>query len=542
MRALWLGMLLVGCGSSTSEATPTPDAGDDAIADTGTIVEDTQETSTCGSGIATAPGTVLTDLGVVEGSDQGKTWAFRAIPFAAPPTGALRFKPPQPATCWNDKRAAKAWGAICPQLDAMGKVVGNEDCLTLNVWTPKDPAADKKPRAVMVFMHGGGHVQGSAAVQSSDGTYIYDGEPIATQGDVVVVTIQFRLGPLGYLAHPALTAEDEHHSSGMLGALDQIAALKWVQKNIASFGGDPSRVTIFGESAGGVAICTMIASPLAKGLFSSAIMESGGCPGKALKDAEAHGVDVATKAGCTGDIPKCLRSLSVDALLTAIPATVDVAGKIGDYNVVVDGYVLPETPLVRIAAGTHNHVPFVFGSNTDETSRAVPAITTEDDYKAAVAALAPTLVDPIMAEYPSSEYGNPRRAFVALTTDAKFVCPLRNLAKALIKGQTEPGYRYVFAHPLENGSAVLKALGAWHGGELPYVFGHLALAGYTPGKTDIAVSNTMIARWSQFAKTGDPGSWPKWDATDPYLRIDEPATSETGVRTKQCDFWDGLGL
>jgi para-nitrobenzyl esterase len=540
MRALWLGLLLVGCGSSASEASPTPDAGDDsATVDSAT---DASETATCGSEIATAPGTVRTDLGVVEGAEQGKTWAFHAIPYAAPPVGALRFRPPQPATCWNDKRPAKAWGAICPQLDTTGKVVGNEDCLTLNVWTPKDPKADGKPRAVMVFMHGGGHVVGASSQQTTDGTRIYDGEIVATKGDVVVVSIDFRLGPLGYLAHPALTAEDAHHSSGMLGAQDQIAALQWVKRNIASFGGDPSRVTIFGESAGGVAMCTMVASPLAKGLFSGVIMESGGCPAKALKDAEAHGVDVATKAGCTGDIPKCLRSLSVEALLTAIPATVDIAGKTGDYNVVVDGYVLPDTPLARIKAGTHNHVPFVFGSNTDETSRAAPMISTEDEYRAAVAALAPTFVDAILAQYPSSEYGNPRRAFVAVTTDAKFVCPLRNLGKALIASQTEPAYRYVFAHALENGTTITKALGAWHGGELPYVFGHLAVAGYTPGPTDLAVSDTTIARWTQFANTGDPGSWPKWDATDPYFRIDEPATSAVGVRTKQCDFWDSIGL
>src|SRR5262249_47813871 len=154
------------------------------------------------------------------------------------------------------------------------------------------------------------------------------------------------------------------------------------------------------ESAGGVAICTMVASPLAKGLFSRAVMESGGCPGKALEDAEPHGVDLATKAGCTGDIPKCLRSLSVDALLTAIPAPVDAAAKIGDYPVLADGYVPPDQPLVRTAAAPHNHVPFVFGSTSDETSRAAPAITTEDEYKAAVTALAPTLVDSIMGQYP----------------------------------------------------------------------------------------------------------------------------------------------
>jgi para-nitrobenzyl esterase len=540
MRALLLGLFVVGCGSSTPEASPTPDAAGDSAIDS--TPSDAAESGACGSELATPPGTVRTELGVVEGAEQGKTWAFHAIPFAAPPVGALRYAPPQAGTCWNDKRPAKNWGAVCPQLDAMGKVVGQEDCLTLNVWTPKEPAADAKPRAVMVFMHGGGHVQGSAAQKTADGTYIYDAEPIVTKGDVVVVTIQFRLGPLGYLAHPALTAEDPHHSSGMLGALDQLAALQWVQRNIAAFGGDPSRVTIFGESAGGVAICTMIASPLAKGLFSRAIMESGGCPAKPLKDAEAHGVDLATKAGCTGDVPKCLRSLSVDALLTTIPASVDVAGKLGDYNVIVDGWVLPEMPIARITAGTHNHVPFVFGSNSDETSRVVPAIATEDDYRAAVTALAPTFVDPIMAEYPSSEYGNPRRAFVALTSDAKFVCPLRKLGKALIAGQTEPAYRYVFAHALENGTAVTKALGVWHGGELPYVFGHLAVAGYMPGPTDLAVSDTTIARWTNLAKSGDPGAWPKWDATDPYLEIDEPAISAVGVRTKQCDFWDSLGL
>jgi para-nitrobenzyl esterase len=516
MRAL-AALLLIACGGSTAPAgEPPADAG--------------PEIDSCASDVAAKAGTVITDRGAVTGVEAGETWSFRGIPFAT----AARFRRPEPISCWKGERAAKDWAPKCAQLDADGKPIGSEDCLTLNVWAPKAASA---PRPLMVFIHGGGHAVGSAAEQLPDGTYLYDGASLATKGDVVVITIQYRVGPLGWLAHPALAADDPNQSSGMLGHLDQIAALQWVRTNAAKFGGDPAKVTIFGESAGGVSVCSLIASPLAKGLFTGAIMESGGCPGKSRVDAEAHGQKLAAAVGCAD--AACLRGLSLDKLLTTVPATVVVAGRGGDYTSVVDGYALPSAPLELIAASKHNAVPFIFGSNTDETSRAAPKLETEAEYQAAVRALFPAVADQVLAQYPVSEYTTPRRAYVALTSDVKFVCPLRQVGEAFAKGQPLPTHRYVFGYVAENVSPLLKALGASHGSELLYVFDHLRVSGYVPTARDQAMADRMIKEWSTFARTGV--AWTKWErATDPHLRFDVETQIQNGVRTKQCDFWDAL--
>jgi len=526
MRLLLLAGLLVACGGSTAtDPPPANDAGGET-------------SSACGAEVTPRAGTVITDRGAVTGSKSGAAWVYRGLPFATAP----RLDRPGDVTCWKGERAATEWAPKCAQLDDAGKPVGAEDCLTLNVWSPEAPSGDGKPRAVLVFIHGGGHALGSASQQTQDGVYLYDGENLATKGDVVVVTIQYRLGPLGWLAHEALAAGDADKSSGMLGHLDQIAALKWVQRNVAKFGGDASRVTIFGESAGGVSVCSLVASPLAKGLFSGAIMQSGGCQGKPRADAEAQGKKVADAAGCTSDIAACLRALPLDKLLTALPAVVNVAGAGTSYTAVVDGYALPSAPQQLIKDGKHNPVPFVFGSNADETSRSVPALDTEAAYEAAVRALFPnaTVADKVLAQYPASAYPTPRRAMVMLTTDAKFVCPLRHVGSALTAGQTQPAYRYVFGYVAENATPLAKALGAFHGAELVYVFDHLNVAGYTPTARDRAMADAMVGHWSSFAKTGAM-PWTKWErATDPHLRLDIATAEAKGVRTEHCDFWDAL--
>jgi para-nitrobenzyl esterase len=489
------------------------------------------ETAACGADVTPRAGTVVTDRGAVTGLPAGKTWAYRGIPFATAP----RLQRPADVACWSGERAAKDWAPKCAQLDTDGKPIGVEDCLTLNVWSPNDD----KQHAVMVFIHGGGHAVGSAAQQLPDGKYLYDAESLATKGDVVVVTIQYRVGPLGWLAHEALAAVDPDRSSGMLGLLDQVAALQWVKRNIARFGGDASRVTIFGESAGGVSVCNLVASPLAKGLFSGAIMQSGGCAARARADAEAFGKKVADAAGCTSDVTTCLRALPLDKLLTSLPAVVNVAGSGTSYSAVIDGYALPAAPLQQIKDGKHNAVPFVFGSNTDETSRSVPAIDTVAQYEAAVHTLFPNaaIADQVLAQYPAADYPTPRRAMVVLTTDAKFICPLRHVGEALVAA---PAYRYVFGYVAENLQPLVKALGASHGSELVYVFDHLNVSGYAPTARDQAMADLMIGHWSTFAKTG-VAPWTKWDrATDPHFRFDVTSAVANGVRTAQCDFWDAL--
>ena len=543
-------LLLLACDGGTTGGSAAVDTGtfdgapDDAPAETGTDGGD--DVAACTSDVTPRPGTVVTDRGAVTGFEAGATWAYLGIPFAAPPTGPLRFKPPIPASCWKGERAAKDWGPTCPQSDETGKapVTGDEDCLQLNVWTPK---AATGPLPVMVWIHGGGFVAGSAT-QLTLGTRLYDAQKLAEKSNVVVVTINYRLGVLGYLAHPLLDAEDPHKASGNYGMLDQVAALQWVQRNAAAFSGDPSRVTIFGESAGGANVCSLVASPLAKGLFTGAIMESGGCVAHAQSDAEAMGAKIVTAAKCdaAGDVLACLRALSAADMVNAYPVTVDVAGAGNGYGSTIDGWFLSGKPLDIIAAGGHNHVPMIVGTNSDETSRSVPLAVdaSATDYQNAVRALFPTTADAVLSHYPVTDYPSPWAAYVALTSDAKFICGARKAARALGDGQDEPVFRYDFTHALEN-APKLKGFGAWHGSDVLYVFDHLDLGGYVASAGERTIVDVFQGAWGRLATTGDPNggglpTWQAWTSADPYLRIDAPPTAATGLRTSQCDFWDTL--
>jgi para-nitrobenzyl esterase len=492
---------------------------------------------------------VLTERGPVGGVQAGATWAYRGIPYAAPPVGDLRFRPPADHACWKDTLPAHDYGAKCLQLDANDAVVGSEDCLTVNVWAPAS-ATPAAPKPVLFFIHGGGNVQGSASEEVVPGTYTYDGQALAEARGVVVVTIQYRVQAAGWLTLPELAAESAHQASGNYGTLDQIFALGWVQRNIQAFGGDPAHVLLFGESAGAEDTCAVLSSPLAKGLFSAALMESGGCGAMTRAQAEAFGATVAQAAGCQGnaDVPACLRALSPEALVKAVPASPDIAGKQPSYQPHVDGWALPLVPLDALSAGSHNHVPFVVGSNRDETGKSVGALT-DASYQAAVLKLAggiQAIADQILAEYPISAYASPRAAYVALTSDAKFICSARTIARAAVKGQTEPVYRYFFTHTLENGSASSKAFGAFHGEELLFVFAKLSAGGYQASAGETGLSQAMGGYWSRLAAGGDPNgegavAWPRYDAPkDSYLGLDDTIAAGEGVRTAQCDFWDAF--
>jgi para-nitrobenzyl esterase len=510
-------------------------------------VADGATTPSCGSDAPTEPGVVVTDSGAVRGVGSGETWSFRKIPYAEPPVGPLRFKPPATAACSPGVRDASTWGPLCPQFDDSGAVVGEEDCLQLNVWTPKSPASDKLP--VLFWIHGGGHIQGGAS-SLTGAVRLYDGQAFAERTGVVLVSINYRLGPLGFLGHAALTAESSTKSSANYGTLDQLAALGWVKRNIAGFAGDPARVTIFGESAGGVSVCALLASPLAKGLFSAAIIESGGCNAHTLAEEEAFGTQLFQAAGCqqAPDPTACMRALPVDAVLKALPVEIDVAGKPSIYGAVIEGHTLVDTPSKVLASGKHNHVPVIVGNNDAETARTAPlTIQTEADYEAAVRAAFLVAADAVLQAYPASAYRTPRAAYVALSSDAKFVCGARRAAMDLDANQLEPVHRYVFAHLSDSLSPVLKTLGAWHGLEVPYVFGTLAgLAGFMPDAADERVSSEMQHYWARFAATGDPNdasavSWPPYAPEDPYLRFANPITAEQGFHLPQCEFWDALG-
>jgi para-nitrobenzyl esterase len=485
---------------------------------------------------------VQTRDGAVRGVAVGAVMSFRAIPYAQPPVGGLRWRSPRPPEPRAETLDATRWGPLCPQVSGE-RVTGEEDCLHLNIWTP-EPRADS-PAPVMVWIHGGGHVQGGAPM-TEGGVRIYDGARLSEVAGAVVVTINYRLGPLGFLALPELSTEEG--SSGNLGTLDQIAALEWVRDNIASFGGDPKRVMIFGESAGGVAVCALMTSPRANGLFHSAAMQSGACTARSLASAEAFGRKLAEAAGCGADTAECLRRRTPNELLEAIPPGFNISTESSDYGSVVDGIVQPQAPLEVIARGEHARVPVIVGANSDETSRSVPPIRTEAEYVALVRRQFPgaTLSSLILAEYPVSEYKSPQAAFVALTSDSRFICQARRAVVALRGAQEEPVFRYFFTHGPENASPSVAEAGAWHGLDVLYLFQKTeGIIGYRPGAKDRAVEQAFASYWASLAAAGHPNGgvlldWPRSDDADSYLELASPLRTGQGVRTRQCDFWDRL--
>jgi para-nitrobenzyl esterase len=495
---------------------------------------------------------VVTDRGPVQGTAEGSTWAYLGIPFAAPPIGSLRWAAPQVHECWSSALATTAFAAVCPQIDPANtaNVLGQEDCLTANVWVPS-AVGGTSALPVLVFIHGGGNVQGSASATSAGGATIYDGAALAAKANVVVVTFQYRLGPLGFLAHPSFGA-----NPGNYGTLDQIFALGWVKRNAAAFGGDPTHLLLFGQSAGAEDVCNMVASPLAKGLFAAALMESGGCTARPLATAEAFAHSWAQKAGCdsAADPAGCLRALGVNAVLQNIPELASVAGgKQGDYEPDIDGVALPDASDKMIAAGNHNHVPFVIGSNSDETSLELAksavgaAIKTAQDYQAAVLQYAggnQALASAVLAQYPASSYATPLEAYIQVTTDAKFTCSARYAARVAIQGQADaPVWRYFYTHHLDGSpvTPIESALGAWHGQELGMVFRDYGGGQYTPSAAENALADAIDTAWASLAATGAPApSWPRYQMSDPYTQLDDTITTGAGVRTSLCDFWDGV--
>ncbi|MCL4228254.1 MAG: carboxylesterase family protein [Myxococcales bacterium] len=481
----------------------------------------------CAAGGGPVAERVATTSGVVRGARAGATWAFLGVPYAAPPVGERRLAAPAPAPCAAGELDATRLGPACPQLDEAGTFVGDEDCLQLNIWAPAAPAG---PRPVMVWLHGGGNAVGSAVYP------IYDGRRLAEAGDVVVVTLNYRLGQLGFLAEAALAGPDG--AIGNHGTLDQVAALRWVRDNIAAFGGDAGNVTVFGESAGGRNTCTLLAVPAAAGLFHRALVQSGACKFvDRVAEGQAVADDVAAALGCAGDRVACLRAATAEALVRANHHPVGALAA-SLYGPVIDGVVLAEQPEAAIAAGRHHAMPFAIGANADETAREAPASLSAAQYEALVRAQYGAIADAVLARYPAAAYPTPRAAYVRLTTDSRFVCPSREIAASADQGQTEPVHRYFFAYRA-------TALGAPHGIDVPFVFGTfdaVLVAGqpYQPTAADLALAAAIQGYWTRFARTGSPGgtpAWPTYDGSDPALVLDEPLTTATALRAAECDFW-----
>ncbi|HEX5496687.1 MAG TPA: carboxylesterase family protein [Mycobacteriales bacterium] len=484
---------------------------------------------------------VSTDRGAVRGTVATGMREFLGIPYAAAPVGNLRWRPPQPHARWSGVRDATRFAPHCAQpATPFGAASTSEDCLFLNVFAPAGRTAHRSGHTpVMVWIHGGALVTG----ESDD----YDPSRLVAQG-TVVVTINYRLGALGFLAHPALSAETADGASGDYGLMDQQAALRWVQRNIDRFGGDRHNVTIFGESAGGLSVHSQLASPLAAGLFDKAIVESGAynLAQDSLATAQSQGSDFATRAGCAAQTAACLRALPVSTIL---------ANEGTGYTPDVDGRVLPRTVLDALSTGQFNRVPVVEGSNHDEwrlfvaqTELTTGAPLTAAGYPAAIAA---TLGVPlpvataIAGQYPLSAFPSPSLALSTLGTDAIFACSSR--ASAQLLSRWVPTFQYEFADenaPMLFLPPVSFPTGAYHASELQYLF-TLPAGVPNPGldADQRRLSRAMVASWTHFARTGTPSVrgdvWPRFGTSDRFtaLRPPTPAPGTGFAGDHQCAFW-----
>lgn len=456
--------------------------------------------------------------GELSGVRQGDIGAYLGIPYAAPPVGALRWRAPEPAAPWKGVRQAKAFGNSCTQIiDAKGgqpwtweygaQDTASEDCLYLNVWTPAQAKTDKLP--VLFWIYGGGFMVGSGSVP------IYDGAHLAAKG-IVVVSINYRLGALGFLSHPGLSAESPHHVSGNYGVLDTIAALRWVKKNIAAFGGDPNRVTIYGQSAGSGMVIDLTFIPEAKGLFAGAIAQSGVgtiFPMPDMKAAEQNGLDFAKAMGVkTLDE---LRALPAEKLLKLPPMTGDFWKRGPMFAPIMDGWLLPKQQSELTAEGKVNDTPFLTGMTADETSSMNPKYgsMTAQDCDAAFAKLTGPLAEKFKAAYLKGPDCND--GYKALMRDRGQASTYAWVEKRLKAGRG-PVYVYFYQH-VEPGTDPVR-YGAFHSSDLPYVFQTLDKTPERPfTDKDRRISQQISDYWVNFVKTGNPNGkgLPVWPAADP---------------------------
>ena len=517
--------------------------------------------------------TVMTDKGTVQGTLlNGGVSAFLGIPYAAAPVGALRFRPPAEAPAWSGVRLATAFGPICPRRTVAGAVIGSEDCLTLDVWAP----ASEGPHPVIVFIHPGLNSRGAAknGMASYGGSTFmttWDGQPWAAKRSIVFVSVEWRVNALGFLAHPALSAEDPNGSSGNYGILDQIAALHWVQRNIAAFGGDPSNVTILGATGGGADVSVLVVSDLANGLFSHAILESpiwSRFP--TLQEAE-QGVSaqIIEAVGCSNDpdVATCLRAKPMADIVAAAPFK-SPSTESEDYAPRIDGFVLTGNPVDPVEGDlAPSKVPLLIGSTADEFNAhaldsdvgntILSPYALDSDYEAALEArFGVTIGDQVHSFYPASDYfSSPLvlqqgrsasfAAMLTVLTDSEVTCPVRALARHDSTGGRTV-YRYFFTHAIENDPKI-HSLGAFDNQDNWFVF---TATPYLYSADELALADTIQSYWAAFAATGDPngGNRPVWpvyrqlNGSDNFLKLDTNIMSGNGVRTEKCNFWDSVAL
>lgn len=506
----------------------------------------------------TAADVVQTSSGSVRGVVDNDYRVFKGIPYAAAPAGEMRWQPPAPAPAWAGTRDATKPGLRCIQdvrLDPDYGLPTSEDCLNLNVWTPSG-ASPASPRAVMVWIHGGGFLNGSAD--------IYDARWLTTQGDIVVVTVNYRLGTLGFLAHPGLASNGQ---IGNYGLLDQQAALRWVRDNIADFGGDPSRVTIAGESAGAMSVCDHLVAPASAGLFRAAIMQSGPCQVQADKVvAEEVSKEYAASVGCTDEhsAARCLRDLPVARLEERLAYV-----GFGDDRLpgpITGTEAVPQNPIAAAITGQTARVPILIGTNSDEFSMFVAVQYLQNDntlpsYQQMLDKTYGSTAAVVAVQYPLADYGgNAGLAYATTVTDSVFACPVNDLTRGL--AENGPVYAYEFTDRTAPAPDPLRKapfpIGASHSLELRYLFDVGGAPALDPAQRTLSAQ--MIQYWAQFVKTGAPlvtgqPVWPKFGVRPENVEAPESGGSgaqrlelQTGTlpvsidfaARHQCDFWASM--
>ena len=503
---------------------------------------------------------VSTEHGMLEGAwsqADASIGVFRGIPYAQPPVGNLRWRAPQDLAPWTGVRQATTFGAACWQSysdDAFvwsrGEFPRSEDCLHLNIWQPEKTDATAP---VMVWFHGGAHTGGFAHVE------LFDGTELARQG-VVVVTVNYRLGPWGFLAHPALAEESEHNSTGNYGLMDKIAALKWVQKNIQGFGGNPDNVTLFGQSAGSSSVCALMASPLASGLFDKAIGQSAACLVREKRDANGQQRGARLAQLALGELgaqdsesqvtAKQLRSIDNQSLLSAMENSPWSEGS----RIVVDGWVLPEAPVDVFNANQQAKVPLLVGSLANEGHELLPlnnALTESelDQYlNKTFAETAPKL----KALYAEDLAISPGMALREILTDAFMAMSMRGWAQynhnadqptyLYYMDYVPPAYQiYLFDDPNLNLPGGPRSTGAYHSGDLAYVFNNVGKTGDFWLEEDFAMARAMSGYWTNFAKTGNPNgaNLPNWARYEPQNHntqlLSNPIKTIAGAKREKLD-------
>jgi para-nitrobenzyl esterase len=521
------------------------------------IVAQTAKTGPSGGSGNTqaAPPTVQIEAGALRGISVGDADQFLGIPYAAPPVGALRFKPPQqPVASWQGERDATAQHDTCSQLKSNDSPrIVNEDCLYLNIYRPKGTSSSAK-LPVLFHIHGGGFSAGRANN--------HDGSKIAHMNNMVVVMVEYRLNAFGFLALPSLTAESSDGSSGNYGLMDQQAGLRWVKQNIAAFGGNPDNVTISGQSAGAGSVCEHIASPTAKGLFHKAIIMSGNCYGDALQKAETNGAILADRLGCSdpATAATCVRGKSAEEILTATDATSTDTWSFRQFPN-ISGDILPAHPAEAVKAGTFNHVPVMIGTVHDEWRAIGFSVTDQAAYEKLLNSFFPAGISAIIAEYRLASFDHPEYAAGAVITDSGVRLDLGSCSQrrqaAAFSGQT-PTFYYEFNDrniPLQLSLGTSASVeippglspGAYHAGDLAYTVGFALVDALTPKQQFL--SDEIIRYWGAFAASGAPNvagqaAWPAYtDADQKMVSFEVGGSRQISAQADfakdhHCEFWD----